>query len=79
MNADKRRKWCDNPANLEGRVLGTEYVWTIQFWQHMLDPVNYRLSVAGLFSIDCAPLLHCQPLSLTVKDYETGVYCAPAS
>ena len=37
LPADKRRKWCDAPKNLEGRQYGTEHVWTFHIWQHLID------------------------------------------
>jgi hypothetical protein len=33
MSADKRRKWCDNPKNLEGKMFDTNNVYTFHIWQ----------------------------------------------
>lgn len=38
MAAEKRRKWCDDPANVEGLEFGTEHVYTMHVWQHVSYP-----------------------------------------
>jgi hypothetical protein len=37
MHADKRRRWCDVPKNLDGRMYDTDHVWTFHIWQHLID------------------------------------------
>jgi hypothetical protein len=35
LSADKRRKWCDDPENVEGLELDTDHVYTFHLWQHV--------------------------------------------
>eukprot|EP00775_Hariotina_reticulata_P003808 gene3808-4065_t len=68
LTAAKRRKWCDQPKNLEGLMLDTENVYTFHIWQHLIDFSTYKLSVGNWCNIDLAAALNGQPLQLTVYD-----------
>jgi hypothetical protein len=35
LSSDKRRKWCDEPENLEGLYFNTEHVYTMHLYQHV--------------------------------------------
>jgi hypothetical protein len=35
MPAEKRRRWCDEPKNVEGMYFDTEHVYTLHLWQHV--------------------------------------------
>jgi hypothetical protein len=71
--ADKRRRFFDTPANLAGRVLGPEYVWTLHLHQSLIDFSTYKLGLAGVpFSIDLVSLLDVQPLQIMAKDHQVG-------
>jgi hypothetical protein len=66
--SERRRKWCDNPKNLEGLTLSPDHTYTFHIWQHLIDFSSYKLSVGGLVNIDLAAALSAQPLQLTCKD-----------
>ena len=68
LTAERRRKWCDAPRNLEGKRFSTEHVYTLHIWQHLIDFSAYKLSVGGLVNLDLAAALNAQPLQLTCKD-----------
>ncbi len=42
--------------------------------QHLLDFSTYKLSIAGLISVDLCPVLMAQPLQLMVRDWSSGHY-----
>jgi hypothetical protein len=68
VSAEKRRKWCDAPRNLEGRMLDPGLTYTFHIWQHVIDFGGYKLSVGGFVNLDLAAALNAQPLQLTCKD-----------
>jgi len=36
LNAEKRRRWCDDPAHLESvGEFDSQYVYTFHMWQHV--------------------------------------------
>eukprot|EP00775_Hariotina_reticulata_P003271 gene3271-3548_t len=74
MSADKRRKWCDNPKNLEGKMFDTNNIYTFHIWQHLIDFSSYKLSVGNWVNIDLAAALNGQPLQLTCKDTKSDEY-----
>ena len=47
LSSDRRRKFCDAPANVEGVTFGTDLVYTFHFWQHYADFGGYKLSLVG--------------------------------
>lgn len=72
---EKRRRFFDIPANLAGRVLGTEFVWTLHLHQSLIDFSTYKLGLAGVpFGIDLVSLLDVQPLQIMAKNDKTGAY-----
>jgi hypothetical protein len=73
LPADKRRRWCDTPANLADRFITPEHVFTLHIYQHLINFSDYKLSVAGL-TLDILPVLNGQPLQLTLKDVSSGGY-----
>lgn len=56
LPADKRRKWCDVPANVADMEFSTDHVYTFQWWQHFFDLSQYKVGVCDgglcLFVID---------------------------
>lgn len=74
LTADKRRKWCDQPKNLEGRKFDPELTYTFHIWQHLIDFSSYKLSVGGFVNLDLAAALTAQPLQLTCKDIKNNEY-----
>ncbi|KAI8475377.1 MAG: hypothetical protein J3K34DRAFT_404728 [Monoraphidium minutum] len=73
LASEKRRKWCDVPANMEGAVFDPQYVYTFHFWQHYADFGDYRLSL-GWLNVDLSVFMNRFPLQLTVKDVGSGKY-----
>lgn len=68
---DKRRRFFDTPSNLAGRVMGSEYVWTLHLHQSLIDFATYKLRLPGVpVSIDLVSLLDTQPLQIMAKDGE---------
>ncbi|KAI8472123.1 MAG: hypothetical protein J3K34DRAFT_217390, partial [Monoraphidium minutum] len=74
MSADKRRKWCDVPANIAGRKFTPDVTYTIHIWQHLIDFSSYKLSVGGFVNLDLTAALNAQPLQLTCKDFKNDQY-----
>ncbi|GBF89589.1 hypothetical protein Rsub_02307 [Raphidocelis subcapitata] len=74
VSSDKRRRWCDEPANIEGLMVDTDLVYTLQLWQHMVDFSTYRISVGGFMSFDICQMMSSQPLQIMVKDIDSGIY-----
>lgn len=35
VSSDKRRRWCDEPANIKDIWISTDQVFTLQLWQHV--------------------------------------------
>jgi len=35
MSAERRRKWCDEPANVDGLTYDPDLVYTFHMWQHV--------------------------------------------
>ena len=68
LPAERRRRWCDAPRNLEGRAFSPDHVYTLHIWQHLIDFSSYKLSVGGFVNLDLAAALNAQPLQLTCKD-----------
>ena len=68
MQAEKRRRYCDNPANIEDLYWEPGLVYTYHVYQHIIDFSQFKLNVAGLFGLDVAFVLDGQPLQVTVRD-----------
>lgn len=68
-SSDKRRRFFDAPAHLEGRVITPEHVWTMHIYQALVDFSTYKLGLPGVpMSIDLVSLLDAQPLQIMSKD-----------
>ncbi|GBF87353.1 hypothetical protein Rsub_00064 [Raphidocelis subcapitata] len=74
LSSDKRRKWCDNPKNLEGCKFVPGLTYTLHIWQHLIDFSSYKLNLGGILNLDLAHALAAQPLQLTCKDIKSDVY-----
>jgi hypothetical protein len=61
MPSQARRRWCDKPANLEGKVLGTDLVFT---WvQYQVSGVRGTWGATqGLTVLGAVPSLFCRVL-----------------
>jgi hypothetical protein len=71
LTPSARKRFFDVPANLAGRVLDTEHVWTFQLHQSLINFATYKCGLPGMpLGIDLAPLLSCQPLQIMAKDGE---------
>ena len=68
MCAEKRRKFCDNPANIEDLWWEPGYVYTYHVYQHLIDFSTFKLNVGGFFGLDIAFALNGQPLQVTIRD-----------
>ena len=68
-SADKRRRFFDTPANLAGREIGTDLVWTMHIFQSLVDFSAYKLGLPGVpVAIDLVPVLDAMPLQVMAKD-----------
>ncbi|KIZ05346.1 hypothetical protein MNEG_2608 [Monoraphidium neglectum] len=74
LTADRRRKWCDEPANVEGLSFDTDNVYTFHVWQHLLDFGTYKACAGGFVSFDLTWVLSSQPIGIMVKDRDSGDY-----
>ncbi|KAI8474441.1 MAG: hypothetical protein J3K34DRAFT_407807 [Monoraphidium minutum] len=77
MEADKRRKWCDDPDNVEGLAFDPDLVYTFHIYQHMMDFGAYKVHI-GPMAFDLTCMLSSQPLQLFVKDVDNGEYAYSA-
>jgi len=72
-SAEKRRRHFDVPAQLAGRTIGTELVWTIHMYQSLVDFSSYKLGLPGVpMHIDLVSILDAQPLQIMAKDGNVG-------
>ncbi|GBF92362.1 hypothetical protein Rsub_05564 [Raphidocelis subcapitata] len=73
LPSEKRRKWCDVPANVCSASYKPGLVYTFKFWQHYADFGDYRLSV-GWLNLDLSVFMNRFPMQLTVKDVDSNTY-----
>jgi hypothetical protein len=72
---EKRRRFFDHAANLAGRSITTEHVWTMHFHQSLVDFSTYKLGLPGVpVHIDLTSILDAMPLQIMAKD--AGVRCS---
>jgi hypothetical protein len=46
LAADKRRKWCDVPANVADLEFSPDLVYSFGWWQHFFDMGAYKVGAA---------------------------------
>jgi hypothetical protein len=73
LSAEERRRWCDNPAHMEGLWFDPAHVYTYHSYQHIIDFSTYELNVGGLFRVPLLPISDAQPLAIMVKDIGVSV------
>ncbi|GBF92361.1 hypothetical protein Rsub_05563 [Raphidocelis subcapitata] len=74
LPAERRRRWCDDPAHLEGLYFGTDHVYTFHVWQHLIDFSSYKAHISGFMNVDLTYILLSQPVGVMVKDVDRGDY-----
>jgi hypothetical protein len=72
MPADKRRKFCDNPANIEDMYWEPEYVYTQHVYQHLIDMASCKVNVGGMFGLDIAFAMNAQPFQVGAKNLDVS-------
>jgi hypothetical protein len=69
LPSDKRARFFDTPANLAGRTIDTDLVWTMHWHQSLVDFSTYKLGLPGVpVHIDLVPIVDAQPLQIMAKN-----------
>lgn len=73
VSSKERKKYFSKPARLKGFTYKPKYVYSFDFYQHMILPNEMLLDV-GIKKFALAPVLNGQPFSLMAKSFSTGEF-----
>jgi len=74
LGPENRKKIMSKPEELNKYTFDTENTYTMEFYQHLFDPLSFHMNVVGLSTFDVCSVIGRQPVRIMARLWDTEEY-----